>query len=118
MNSGDSKLTCRPDSICCRCRSISSAAKFGRRATSDRMRRPVSKLSFMTIMLTKLRSVPAPAPSAAPMKSTVSLQLVGRLPARALREHRRRQLGQAVLAAGSSAPPARTIMRMLMTGCS
>ena len=40
---------------------------------SDRIRIPVSKLSFMTTMLQSVRSVPAPAPIEAPMKSTSSL---------------------------------------------
>jgi len=39
---------------------------------SDSMRRPVSKLSFITIMLTKVRSDPAPAPISPPMKSIAS----------------------------------------------
>ena len=39
---------------------------------SDSMRMPVSKLSFITTMLTKVRSVPAPAPIAPPMKSIAS----------------------------------------------
>jgi hypothetical protein len=39
---------------------------------SDSILRPVSKLSFITTMLRKVRSVPAPAPIAPPMKSTAS----------------------------------------------
>ena len=39
---------------------------------SDSMRSPASKLSFITTMFTKVRSVPAPAPIAPPMKSTAS----------------------------------------------
>ena len=39
---------------------------------SDSICRPVSKLSFITTMLKKVRSVPAPAPIAPPMKSMAS----------------------------------------------
>ena len=118
MNSGDSKLTCRPDSICCRWRSISSLAKAGRLATSERMRKPVSKLSFITTMLTKLRSVPAPAPSAAPMKSTVSCSSFADRPPAPCVSTDAASSARPFLPFGSSAPPARTIIRMLMTGCS
>ena len=47
---------------------------------SDSMRRPVSKLSFITTMLMKLRSVPAPAPIAPPMKSIASFSSLADLP--------------------------------------
>jgi hypothetical protein len=39
---------------------------------SDSMRMPVSKLSFITTMCAKVRSVPAEAPIAPPMKSMAS----------------------------------------------
>jgi len=39
---------------------------------SDSIRSPASKLSFITTMFTKVRSVPAPAPIAPPMKSIAS----------------------------------------------
>ena len=65
---------------------------------SDSIRRPTSKLSFITIMLTKLRSVPAPAPIAAADEIDRLVELVGRLLAVALREERRGEIGQAELA--------------------
>ena len=39
---------------------------------SDSIRKPASKLSFITTMFAKVRSVPAPAPIAPPMKSMAS----------------------------------------------
>ncbi len=72
MYSGSSRLTVSPETICWRCRSISAGAKPGSRASSDSMRIPFSKLSFITTMLQKVRSVAAPAPIAPPMKSIAS----------------------------------------------
>ena len=72
IHSGSWRLTCNPDSICWRCRSISSGANAGCRAISDSIRRPFSKLSFITSMLMKLKSVPAPALISPPMKSIAS----------------------------------------------
>ena len=86
---------------------------------SDSIRRPVSKLSFITTMLTKVRSVPAPAPIAPPMKSIASFISLADLVAGALRR-----------AATPPAPPGRACLsdrarrrrarscRMLTTGCS
>ena len=50
MYPGSSRLTCWPDSICWRCRSISAGANAGWRAMSDSIRSPASKLSFITTM--------------------------------------------------------------------
>ena len=61
---------------------------------SESMRRPGSKLSFMTTMLTKLRSVPAPAPIAPPMKSIASLSSLADLRRRPLVEERGREVGE------------------------
>ncbi len=86
---------------------------------SDSIRRPVSKLSFITTTLTKVRSVPAPAPIAPPMKSIASFISLADLRGRALVEQRRREVGEPGLVARIDAtPPARTIIRMLTTGCS
>ena len=78
----------------------------------------VVAIGVITIMLTKLRSVPAPAPIRAPMKSTASLSSVADwfsvpcVSSAAVRSAR------PDLSLGSSAPPARTIIRMLTIGCS
>ena len=85
---------------------------------SDSMRRPTSKLSFITIMLTKLRSVPAPAPIAAPMKSIASFSSVADWSSVPCVSSEAVRSARPSLSFGSSAPPARTIIRMLTTGCS
>ena len=56
---------------------------------SDSIRMPGSKLSFITTMLTKLRSLAAPAPIAPPMESMASFICSADLRRRPLIEQRR-----------------------------
>ena len=98
MKSGSSKLTCSDDSNCCRWRAISSVANAGWRAMSDSIFSPLSKLSFITSMLTKLRSVPAPAFAPPPMKSIASFNSLAAHGRRALIEERRGQVCETGLA--------------------
>ena len=100
-------FTCSADSVCCRCRSISSGANAGCRAMSDSSRSPVSKLSFMTTTLTNVRSVPAPAPIDAADEIDRVVHLAGGSRRRPLVEQRRGEIGQPRLVAGIDATPRR-----------
>ena len=86
---------------------------------SDSMRRPVSKLSFITTMLTKRQIGAGAGAHGAADEIDRVVELAGRLasscPESSSDAASSRQPG---LPFGSSAPPARTIIRMLTTGCS
>ena len=82
------------------------------------MLKPRPRLSFITTMLMKLRSVPAPAPISPPTKSIVSLSSPADLPPAPCVRSDATSCARPCLPFGSSAPPARTIIRMLTTGCS
>ena len=85
---------------------------------SDSILSPVSKLSFITTMLQKVRSVPAPAPIAPPMKSTASficsadMVLVPWSSSDAVR------CASPSFSRGSDDVPARTSSRIVTAGCS
>ena len=98
-SSGSSTLTFRPDSICCRCRSISAGANAGCRAMSDSICRPVSKLSFITTMLTNVRSVPGAGAHRAADEVDRVVHLLGRHRRRALIEQRRGEVREPELLA-------------------
>ena len=110
-------LTCRPDSICWRWRSISPVSKAGCRAMSDSIRIPVSKLSFITTMLTKVRSVRGAGAHRAADEVDGVVQLSPIAPTSAsldaLVEQRRRQVREPeLLLADRTAAPARTSRRI------
>ncbi len=85
---------------------------------SDSMRMPFSKLSFITTMLTNVRSVPAPAPIAPPMKSTASFISSADFVVVPWSRSDASRCTRPSLPLGSDAVPVRTRRRMVTTGCS